>query len=158
MVSLREWLQPTVARFWHAVEQKEESNYLTKEKATSTWLLLLFIGEIMRVYSKLKQNWEFHRAYSRGISLVLPECVVYVVKGKKNALRLGITAGKKIGTAVARNRAKRVITAAFDVCASHLPLGYDFVIVARTRILNTKSNIVAANMTRQLKKQDLWVE
>ena len=30
MVSLREWLQPTVVRFWHAVEQKEESSYLTK--------------------------------------------------------------------------------------------------------------------------------
>lgn len=158
MVSLREWQPPTAARFWLAVEQKEESNYLTKEKATSTWLLLLFIGEIMRVYSKLKQNWEFHRAYNRGVSLVLPECVMYVVKGKKNALRLGITAGKKIGTAVSRNRAKRVITAAFDICAPHIPSGYDCVVVARTRILNTKSNVVAANMMRQLKKQELWVE
>lgn len=122
------------------------------------WLLLLFIGEIMRAYTKLKQNWEFHRAYNRGISLVLPECVLYVVKGKKSALRLGITAGKKIGTAVSRNRAKRVITAAFDECAPHIPTGYDCVVVARTRILNTKSNIVAANMMRQLKRENLWVE
>lgn len=83
---------------------------------------------------------------------------MYVVKGKKNALRLGITAGKKIGTAVSRNRAKRVVTAAFDECAPHIPLGYDCVVVARTRILNTKSNVVAANMMRQLKKQELWVE
>ncbi len=112
----------------------------------------------MRAYTKLKQNWEFHRAYNRGISLVLPECVLYVVKGKKNALRLGITAGKKIGTAVSRNRAKRVITAAFDECAPHIPTGHDCVIVARTRILSTKSNIVAANMMRQLKRENLWVE
>lgn len=83
---------------------------------------------------------------------------MYVVKGKKNALRFGITAGKKIGTAVSRNRAKRVVTAAFDECAPHIPLGYDCVVVARTRILNTKSNVVAANMMRQLKKQELWVE
>ena len=41
MVSLKEWLQPMVVKFWLAVEQKEESNYLTKEKATSMWLLLL---------------------------------------------------------------------------------------------------------------------
>ena len=122
------------------------------------WLLLLFIGEIMRAYTKLKQNWEFHRAYKRGAVLVLPECVLYVVKGKKDLLRLGITAGKKIGTAVSRNRAKRVITAAFDVCAPHIPLGYDFVVVARTRIVSTKSNVVAANMMRQLKKEKLWVE
>ena len=121
------------------------------------WLLLLF-GENMRVYSKLKQNWEFHRAYNRGVSLVAPEFVLYVCKGKKGALRLGITAGKKLGTAVSRNRAKRVITAAFDACATHIPLGYDCVAVARTRILNTKSNVVAANMERQLRKENLWVE
>lgn len=122
------------------------------------WLLLLCIGEIMRAYAKLKQNWEFHRAYNRGVSLVSPEFVLYVTKGKKNTLRLGITAGKKLGTAVNRNRAKRVITAAFDVCAPHIPVGHDCVVVARTRILNTKSSVVAANMMRHLKKENLWVE
>ena len=112
----------------------------------------------MRVYRKLKQNWEFHRAYNRGVALVAPEYVLYVCKGKKGELRLGITAGKKIGTAVNRNRAKRVRTAAFDACAAHIPLGYDCVVVARTRIIKTKSNKVAANMERQLKKENLWVE
>ena len=122
------------------------------------WLLLLFIGEIMKSYTKLKQNWEFHRAYNRGVSCVSPEFVLYVVNGKKNKLRLGITTSKKLGTAVSRNRAKRVITAAFDICATHIPKGHDCVIVARTRILNTKSNVVAANMARLFKKQNLWVE
>lgn len=112
----------------------------------------------MRAYTKLKQNWEFHRAYNRGASLVAPSHVLYVVKGKKGAVRLGITAGKKIGTAVSRNRAKRVITAAFDACAPHIPTGYDFVAVARTRILNTKSNKVAASLEKQLKQENLWVE
>ncbi len=87
-----------------------------------------------------------------------PEFVLYVAKGKKGALRLGITAGKKIGTAVSRNRAKRVITAAFDACAPHIPAGYDCVVVARTRILDTKSNTVAVNIERHLKKANLWVE
>lgn len=122
------------------------------------WLLLLLFGEIMNAYTKLKQNWEFHRAYNRGTALVAPSYVLYVVKGKKGQLRLGITAGKKIGTAVSRNRAKRVITAAFNACTSHLPLGYDFVVVARTRILDTKSNTVAADFKRQLQKENLWVE
>ena len=121
------------------------------------WLLLLF-GENMRAYTKIKQNWEFHRAYKRGVACVSPEFVLYIVKGKKGLVRLGITAGKKIGTAVSRNRAKRVVTAAFDECAPHIPLGHDFVVVARTRIVNTKSNVVAANMAQHLQKQNLWVE
>ena len=121
------------------------------------WLLLLF-GENMRAYKKLKQNWEFHRAYNRGVSLVAPSHVLYVCKGKKAQLRLGIAAGKKIGTAVSRNRAKRVITAAFDTCAPHIPTGYDCVVVARTRILDTKSNKVAAILEKQLKQENLWVD
>lgn len=112
----------------------------------------------MRAYTKLKQNWEFHRAYNRGEAVVSKYYVMYICKGKKNVLRLGITAGKKIGTAVSRNRAKRLITAAFDLCVANLPLGYDFVVVARTRILNTKSNLLAAEIERQLKKEKLWVE
>lgn len=112
----------------------------------------------MRAYTKLKQNWEFHRAYKRGVAYVSPELVLYIVKGKKGETRLGITAGKKIGTAVSRNRAKRVITAAFDECVARIPTGYDFVAVARTRIVDTKSNVVAANIERHLKKANLWVE
>ncbi len=112
----------------------------------------------MRAYKKLKQNWEFRRAYNRGLSLVAPMYVLYICRGKKGELRLGITAGKKIGTAVSRNRAKRVITAAFDMCAEHIPTGYDCVVVARTKILKTKSNRVAEIIKRQLKQENLWVE
>ncbi|MDO4608436.1 MAG: ribonuclease P protein component [Clostridia bacterium] len=112
----------------------------------------------MRPYKKLKLNWEFRRAYNRGIALVAPTHVLYVCRGKKNEKRLGITAGKKIGTAVSRNRAKRVITAAFDACVGHIPGGYDCVVVARTKILNSKSSDVAVTFQKQLKKENLWVE
>jgi ribonuclease P protein component len=66
-------------------------------------------------------------------------------------VRLGITVGKKIGNAVKRNRAKRVITAAFSAVCPQITLGYDFVIVARTRILNVKSTEVSTYLTRLLK-------
>lgn len=112
----------------------------------------------MKSFEKLKQNWEFHRAYKRGRAFVAPCHVLYVCKGKKDNTRLGITAGKKLGCAVNRNRAKRVLTAAFRECAVNIPKGYDFVLVARTRILNTKSHAVAALIQKQLKSADLWIE
>ena len=68
----------------------------------------------MKRNDKLKQNWEFRRLYTRGKCISAPAFVLYYAKGKAGRVRLGITAGKKIGTAVSRNRAKRVITAAFD--------------------------------------------
>lgn len=112
----------------------------------------------MKSYQKLKQNWEFHRAYNHGVSCVAPTFVLYVIKGKKDRVRLGITTGKKIGTAVSRNRAKRVITAAFSELIPNIAKGYDYVIVARTRILNVKSTNVSHTLEKQLKQQKLWIE
>lgn len=92
---------------------------------------------------KLKQNYDFRRLYRRGKSYVTPFFVLYAAKGRREKTRLGITVSKKLGGAVQRNRAKRVITAAFRECLSEIAPGYDFVIVARTRILQIKSNVAA---------------
>ncbi len=91
---------------------------------------------------KIKENYEFRRAYTRGESFVTPYAVIYAFKTKRNNVRLGITTGKKIGKAVERNRAKRLITAAFRNILPRLCVGYDYVIVARVRILSVKSTVV----------------
>ena len=105
---------------------------------------------IMKSIVKLKENRDFRRAYSRGKSYVSPFIAVYVNKNRCNKVRLGITAGKKIGNAVSRNRAKRVITAAFRENLPKIKPEYDFVIVARTRILQVKSTVVAASLEKIL--------
>lgn len=46
--------------------------------------------------------------------------------------RLGVVAGKKVGSAVERNRAKRRIREAVNIRA--MPLGWDVVVIARTSI------------------------
>ena len=100
---------------------------------------------------KLKENRDFRRAYHKGNSFVSPYVVVYINKNRTNQIRLGITAGKKIGKAVSRNRAKRLITAAFRSLLPQIDTGYDFVIVARTRILNVKSTEVALSLLKIFK-------
>ncbi len=97
---------------------------------------------------KLKENRDFRRAYSQKKCFVSPYIVVYVNKNRTNNVRLGITAGKKIGNAVSRNRAKRVIMAAFRENFLNIKSGYDFVIVARNRILQVKSTVVAASLKK----------
>ena len=113
---------------------------------------------MMKKIVKLKENRDFRRAYSRADSLVSPYVVVYYMKNRSNEIRLGITAGKKIGGAVSRNRAKRVITAAFRGCLPRIRTGYDFVIVARTRILSVKSTVVQESIMKLIKKANLCCE
>lgn len=104
---------------------------------------------IMKII-KLKENRDFRRVYNKGKSFVCPYFVVYITKNRLNEARLGITVGKKIGNAVKRNRAKRVITAAFSTVCPRIRGGYDFVIVARTRILNVKSTEVSSHLSKIL--------
>ena len=109
-------------------------------------------------YLKLKENREFRRAYNRGEALVSPYFVAYVFKTKANRQRLGITVSKKLGCAVKRNRAKRVISAAFREVVPQISCGCDFVIVARSKILSVKSNEVAKILRKQFKKAGIVYE
>ena len=127
----------------HAAEQKEERNYHIKSH------LHVAFPFIMKII-KLKENRDFRRVYNKGKSFVCPFFVVYINKNRKEGVRLGITVGKKIGNAVKRNRAKRVITAAFSTVCPKINSDYDFVIVARTRILNVKSTEVTSCLVKIL--------
>jgi ribonuclease P protein component len=45
--------------------------------------------------------------------------------------RLGVTVTKKVGTAVRRNRVKRLVREAFRLCPDLLPSGVDLVVIAK---------------------------
>jgi ribonuclease P protein component len=59
--------------------------------------------------------------------------LVFVVKRRAAGapLRLGITASRKIGNSVQRNRARRVIREGFRAVFSELPDGLDIVVIVR---------------------------
>ena len=99
-------------------------------------------------YETFKLNKDFKRLYGRGKCLVFPTVVVYFQKNRLGVCRVGITAGKKIGSAVRRNRAKRVITAAFLKLMPFISGGFDFVFVARVKTANVKSTAVLNNLKR----------
>ncbi len=46
--------------------------------------------------------------------------------------RLGLVVGRRHGNAIARNRKKRLLRAAFRVIQTDLPAGFDFVLIPRT--------------------------
>ena len=58
-------------------------------------------------YRPIRRNGEFGRVYARGKSYVNQALVLYVLKTRSKRTRVGLTATKKIGHAVQRNRAHR---------------------------------------------------
>ena len=88
----------------------------------------------------LKQNTEFHRAYGRGKVKASPSIVTYVVKNRGQGIRMGITAAKKLGSAVERNRCRRIIRAAFSSIYPQCSGNYDIVFVARFKTKKLRSS------------------
>lgn len=90
----------------------------------------------MKGIAVLKRNTDFRRLYRQGKSAVTSTLVVYAMPNRQGIDRLGLTAGKKVGCAVKRNRAKRRLRALFaDYSKSRtsdsVKKNCDFVIVAR---------------------------
>ena len=101
-------------------------------------------------YRTLTKNKEFTRAYTRGKSFVHPLLVLYVVKTRTGQTRVGITSSKKIGNAVTRNRARRVIRAAMQQLLPQNVGSWDLVFVARGKTAQSKSWQLEKVMKKQL--------
>ncbi|MBQ8836161.1 MAG: ribonuclease P protein component [Clostridia bacterium] len=120
-------------------------------------------------YRAICENHLYSKAYKKGKKAVTPTIAVYVLPDyKKHALmkanpekkyinRVGLTVGKKIGGAVERNRAKRIIRHAYKSIdtAHHVKCGHLIVIVAREAIAGRKTQDVEREMLRALKKLEL---
>ncbi len=76
--------------------------------------------------------------------------VTYYLKNRTGNCRFGITTSKKIGNAVERNRARRVIKTAFVAVLPDIVSNFDLVFVARSKAVFTKSTEIEKILRKQL--------
>lgn len=101
---------------------------------------------------RLRKNSDFKRVYSKRRSFVSELVVLYVAEGASESTRVGFVVSKKLGKAVARNRAKRVMREAVRGYLGSLLPGLDLVVVGRRRTVEAKSYEVGAALERGLLK------
>lgn len=103
----------------------------------------------------VKLNREFTYAYKKGKKIVSDCIVFHYYKNRTNTVRLGITVSKAVGKAHDRNRAKRLIRAAFRECMPKLNCGYNVIIAARSRAAHEPYERVRDAMKYCIEKSDL---
>jgi len=81
----------------------------------------------------IKEDRLFRQLYKKGNGLAFPSIVVYYRKNRLNTNQLGLTTTKKIGKAVRRNRARRLMREAYRIIEPEMKSGYDMVLVARSK-------------------------
>jgi len=107
----------------------------------------------------IKENHLYQKTYKSGKRFVGRYCAIYVLRDlaagklrrahpqKQYVNRLGLSVSKKIGGAVQRNRAKRILRAAYETCRPQLSTGFLIVISAREAIHGIKSPELARELT-----------
>lgn len=107
----------------------------------------------------IKEHHLYNKAFTRGKRFVGKYTAVYVLRDyaaerlkKENPQklyvnRLGLSVSKKLGGAVCRNRAKRILRAGYDSVKNELKTGYLIVISPRVSALSAKSTDVAAELS-----------
>jgi ribonuclease P protein component len=95
--------------------------------------------------ARVRKRAEFDRIQKGGVR-VSTRTFVLVLMGREGGgpARLGITASRRIGGAVVRNRAKRLVREAFRACPELFPEGIDLVVIARKPPLEMKVADVVA--------------
>ena len=87
--------------------------------------------KIMRKTIPIKSNREFTRVYKKGKFFAGKYIVLYMLPNGLNINRLGITASKKAGKSIRRNRIKRLIKENYRLNEEFVRSGFDLVFVAR---------------------------
>ena len=83
---------------------------------------------------RIRRRADFQQLYKHGIRVHGRYTTLFILPNKLDVARLGITATRKIGGAVRRNRAKRLIREVFR--RNRIAAGFNIVVVPKRELLD----------------------
>jgi len=103
---------------------------------------------------KLKKRSEFLAVAKTGLKWVTPAFIIQVYRRpSEESIRYGITASRKVGNAVKRNRAKRRLRALVrQTFRFKNQPGTDYVLIARDEVLRRNFALMAQELDVALKR------
>jgi len=107
-------------------------------------------GATLRPHERIRRRVDFKRIYDRGNKSHGRFLTLFAFPNGLAHARLGVAATRKLGNAVVRNRAKRLIR---DVFRRNKPApGFDIVIVAKRDLLDAPLASLDAEYLRNLSR------
>ena len=112
------------------------------------------MSDLRKRYKVIKNNRDFSFLFKKGESVVTYGFVCYMRQRRGGTNRFGVVTGKKVGNAVKRNRARRIIREAFrlfePILKEKTQKRYDFVFVARSKTPELKSTKIYSLMMKNI--------
>lgn len=107
---------------------------------------------------RLTRSDDFKRVRQMGKSFAHPLAVLVIQNNQNKNVRVGVTAGKAIGNAVQRNRAKRLLREAMRILIPNTASGIDLILVARPKLVTSSLSDVTSALTNLLQRANLFTK
>jgi len=107
----------------------------------------------MKFTYSLQKNRDFQLVYKKGKSSGSKYLVVIVLNNNRKYNRIGISASKKVGHAVLRNRTRRRLKEAYRLLEHQTACGYDIVVLPRAGSAEADYAALASQLKYLLRKQ-----
>ena len=105
---------------------------------------------------RLTRSTDFKRVRRDGKSNAHPLIVLIALENQLSTTQVGVAAGRSVGNAVKRNRAKRLIRAAARDLHPQIKTGWDIIIIARAPIIQVKMPQVRDALQALLQRAHLF--
>jgi len=106
----------------------------------------------------IKENTAVQKILARGRFFTCTSCVIYVMKNKTDKNNVAFLAGKKLGSAPVRNKAKRKLRVAMSTYWCDLAKGYDIILIARPLLLTRAHDVLMKDIGYLLRQHKLLNE
>jgi ribonuclease P protein component len=106
---------------------------------------------------RLRRPEDFQRVRSAGRSWAHPLFILALSPNEGMHTRIGLSASRRVGNAVARNRARRLLREAMRRWYHRIAGGWDIVLVARSALLETQEPQVEAALGALLERAGVLV-
>ena len=104
----------------------------------------------------LRRSSDFARVRAEGDTWAHQLVVLAAAPNERDISRFGFVTGKRMGTAVKRNRAKRVLREAVRQLLPRIPMGWDCVLIARSPLSEATCGDARVAIIQLLKCARLW--
>lgn len=104
-------------------------------------------------HERIRRKNDFQRVYAQGKKVVSSSFILYLyTDSNRQYRRLGITASKKVGNAVTRNRCKRIVREVFRKNKELFPQGADVVVIVKREMASKRYSDVLEELCSILQK------